>query len=145
MKTTSIVCALLVLLSAIAVRPADFSTQTTIIDLKIPDGLGRVALTDQRSVITVQVTIEERRPSDNGSRVEAAKHGLQVWLLKGDGSVAVQKGVPVPVRIGNGLGEATHVMFSFAKIPLNEISGVVMRKDGKLYCGEFSALQNQSR
>jgi len=131
-------------LSFVAMRSAEFSPdKPMIIDLRIPDGLGRVSLSEQPKSITLQVTVDERKSSDRRPKVDVGKLGLQAWLLKGDGTIVAQFGGPFISTIGMGGGEATHVVFTFSKIPVSEIEGVVFRKEGKMYCRELLSLQKQ--
>jgi hypothetical protein len=128
-------------------QSAEHRRQIVSVDFKVkngPDGLGSLFVSDQ-TTITVQVPVEGRLQSPPGTvdarpRPDVAKLGLQVWLLRADGTVVPQKDADRGASAVGGVGvENWFVMFHFAKVPLAEITGIVFLKEGKLYCQQIAA------
>ena len=140
---TLILFPLFVALSLGSLRSAEDSIKNVGVDLKLPDGLGRLIISEQATLILVQVPVASRLqlpPGSNEKRPapDASKLGLQVWLLRTDGTAILQRsGGAGLVGIGGGGVVNWFVTFDFAKVPLGEISGIVLRKAGKLYCHEL--------
>lgn len=134
---------LAIAVSFISLRPAAGITNSIAVDLKIPDGYGRLDLSEQDTALTLSVTLDQRpqtRGPDLRPRLDVERLGLQAWLLKKDGTTVAQRHEkPVGVTIGMGHTETTSVQFAFNKIPLSEIVGVVLLKKGKLYCQTIPA------
>lgn len=101
-----------------------------------PDGMGALLAVDQGGAgITVQVPVPPR-----ANRADVSALGLQVWLLKADGTVVLQQSAdPASGMIGSGLGESWFVIFHFSKVPVADIIGIAFRKQGKLYSQEITA------
>ena len=133
---TLILFPLVVALSLGSLRSAEHISKHFVVDLKLPDSLGQLIVSEQSTLILVQVPVagsNEKRPAP-----DASKLGLQVWLLRTDGTAILQRsGGAGPVGIGGGGVINWFVTFDFAKVPLSEISGIVLRKAGKLYCHEL--------
>jgi hypothetical protein len=117
------------------------------VDFKLKDGpdhLGSLIVSDQNASITVQVPIEGRLQAPRGTvdarpSPDVAKLGLQVWLLKEDGTVVSQQSADLTAgRIGGAGVENRFVMFYFAKVPIAGITGIVFRKEGKLYSQQIA-------
>lgn len=110
-----------------------------------PDHVGALLVSEQSSSITVQVPIENRRQEPIGTvghkpAPEVKKLGLQVWLLKADGSVVTQKSAIDEAGMISGAGaENWFVLFDFAKVPPAEIAGIVFRKNGQLFSQQIVA------
>ena len=104
-----------------------------------PDRMGSLGMSEQSTLITVQVPIENRRQEPIGSTAskpapDVKNLGLQVWLLKADGSVVTQKRAGRDAMMIGGVGaENWFVMFEFAKVPPDEIVGISFSKNGHLY------------
>ena len=71
--------------------------------------------------------------------------GLQVWLLRNDGTAVSFEKKPMLLRgpedvsfgiIGDS-GYTDSLLYFFTRIPVNELAGVVIRAKGKLYCYEI--------
>jgi len=139
---TLMLFALVVALPLGSLRSSEHITKAFVVDLKLPDGLGRLIVSEQPTLISVQVPVASRPPLPSGSKEEplapdVSKLGVQVWLLRADGTViSQQRGGGSLVGIG-GQGMNWFLGFPFAKVPLSEISGIVLRKAGKLYCHEL--------
>jgi hypothetical protein len=62
---------------------------------------------------------------------------LQVWLLRTDGTTLAQVRKPINVRgFAPGLSTA-EILFAFPSVPPQELAGVVMSVNGKLYVREI--------
>jgi hypothetical protein len=118
------------------------------VDFKLrdgPDHLGSLVLSQQDASITVQIPVENRLQAPLGAREtrpspDVGKLGLQVWLLKSDGTVVPQQSADRGASFIAGAGaENWFVMFHFAKVPRGEITGIVLRKEGKLYSQDIAA------
>jgi hypothetical protein len=144
--------ALLLLSFAITFWPvisqsAEHRRQFVRVDFKLtngPDQLGPLLVSDQIASITVQVPVKGRLQSPPGTAdtrpsPDVAKLGLQVWLLRADGTVVPQRDADRGASmIGTGGIENWFVMFHFAKVQLAEITGIVFRKEGKLYSQQIA-------
>jgi hypothetical protein len=129
-------------------QSGDNSRRIVSADFKLKDGpdrLGPLVVSDQSACITVQVPVEARLQAPIGAvdtrpSPDATKLGLQVWILKADGTVVPQQSADRGGSMIGGAGaENWFVMFQFTKVPLAEITGIVFRKDGKLYSEEIRA------
>lgn len=114
--------------------PVDFGLQNG------PGNFGSLVVSEQETCITVQVPVDSRRQAPRGvvdtrPDPDVAKLGLQVWLLKADGTMVLKQRADsaVSFKIANAGGEQLFVMFQFTKVPVAEITGIVFRQAGKLY------------
>lgn len=104
-----------------------------------------LVISDQSASITVQVPALSRSQAplgtvDHRRAPEVPKLGLQIWLLKADGTVVPQKDVDRGASFIASMGtEQWFVMFYFAKVPLAQITGIVFLKEGKLYSRQIAA------
>ena len=103
-----------------------------------PNGHGTVTISEQTLGIHVQVPIGWRTSDSNVPFPEASKLGLQVWLLRADGSVVTQtRPLSGPIGIG-GMGYMNYSMMgSFTNVPVKDIVAIVLKKEGKLYTEEI--------
>jgi len=111
-----------------------------------PGGFGSLVVSEQETCITVQVTVDSRLQALPGAietrpDPDVTKLGLQVWLLKADGTVVPQQrsDSAASAKIGNAGAEQFLVMFLFTKVPVAEITGIVFRQAGKLYTQQIAA------
>jgi hypothetical protein len=127
-------------LSLSIVRPAEISKKTVIINLTLPkDPLGRLTVIEETTTINVHVPVASRPSNDPRPAPDVSKLGLQVWLLKADGTIIPQQSAdPGAGMIGMGGAENWSVTYRFAKVALAEITGIVFRKEGKLYCQDIA-------
>src|SRR5262245_20379937 len=81
------------------------------IDLKMemPGGLGPISMSEQSMIYVVQLTVGSGRSSENYSAPDVSSLGLQVWLLKADGTSVPPRDKPGLIGIGNA-GWDTHYM-----------------------------------
>lgn len=109
------------------------------VDLIEGTGYGHLAITAYGTCITVQVRVEDRLQLpldvvDTRGLPDLAKLGLQVWLLKADGTVVPQRSGGDHLNMSGSIGvENWHTTFDFAKMPPAEIVGIVFQREGKLY------------
>jgi|GEM_PF-3337904 len=105
------------------------------IDLKIDYGFGRVLMSEQPAVYAVQLPMG--KPAEEGAASDANSLDPQVWLLKTDGTTVPARARPTHVGIGMA-GRVTHyMMYTFDKVPADELAGIVVRAGGKLFCEEI--------
>ncbi|MDB6024402.1 MAG: hypothetical protein JWM68_625 [Verrucomicrobiales bacterium] len=120
------------------VSQADEDSKSRILDFKIAGGFGSGFLREQETVITIQWPVASGKLGDKHSLPDPKTLRLQFWLLKADGSAVQQTSKPSPISFGSFADYSTdYMIYTFAKVPTNEISGVVMSLDGTLYCQEF--------
>jgi hypothetical protein len=104
-------------------------------------------LSDEISMLSVNET-----PADIGVRVDGgwwrddemiqrAVSGMtiQVWLLSTDGRALAQKAKPINVQYAGSLFDS--MIFSFEHVPTNELAGIVLGVNGKLYVREIKSNQ----
>lgn len=98
--------------------------------------LGHAIFREQSSNFSLQVPIGGRKngePMSNPSNLN-----LQAWLLKTDGTSIPQSESPSEMSIGSiGDYSTDYMVYHFSKVPINELSGVVVGVNGKLYCHEI--------
>jgi hypothetical protein len=129
-------------------QSADDQRKVVFVDFNLRDGperAGSLIISEQKTSITVQVPVEGRLQAPRGAvdtrtPPDVAKLGLQVWLLKADGTVVSQQRAGRDPMMISGAGiENWFVMFDFAKVPLSEITGIVFLREGKLYSQQLAA------
>jgi hypothetical protein len=127
--TTLVLLSLAFTLCPMISRSAEARRQFVPVDF-IPNERSLV-VSEQSASITVTVPV----PSD-----DVTKLGLQVWLLKADGTVVPQQDANRETAIIGMMGsDSRFVIFTFAKVPLGKITGIVFRKAGKLYSRQLAA------
>jgi hypothetical protein len=103
------------------------------VDLPI---LGQAIFREQSTNFSLQVPVGSRKigePMSNSSNLD-----LQVWLLKTNGTSIRQLNKPSEGSIGSIGDYSTDYMFyEFQKVPANELAGIVVSMNGKLYCHEI--------
>ncbi len=142
MKFNTLVLLLIVTLWSMITRSAEARRQIVPVDF-IPKEPALV-ISEQSASITVQVPVIIRSQAplgtvDNRPSPDVAKLGLQIWLLKADGTVVPQQDVDRGANYIGSMGtENWFVMFYFAKVPLVELKGIVFLKEGKLYSHQIA-------
>ena len=58
---------------------------------------------------------------------------IQAWLLRADGTALVQRDKPVRRSVNDPGVHSDSIDFTFTPVPLNELAGVVVSVNGKLY------------
>ena len=67
-----------------------------------------------------------------------------VWLLKNDGTTVPQSARPFVFSHGKPGEFATDYQFyTFPKVPEDELAGIIVSYDGKLYCHEIKRAGDQ--
>jgi hypothetical protein len=153
MKNKIILCLALVLSGGFILSRADETNVITSTNLSVakivnPQSsvdlpkLGHAIFREQSSNFSLQVPIggaKNSEPMSNPSNLD-----LQVWLLKTDGTSILQLGSPSEISIGSIGDYSTDYMFyQFQKVPVNELAGVVISMNGKLYCHEIEKKQGK--
>ncbi|MEY2466972.1 MAG: hypothetical protein QOD03_1493 [Verrucomicrobiota bacterium] len=153
MNPKLILCLALVLSGGLVLSRANGTNAITLTNLSVakivnPQGsvdlpkLGHAIFREQSSGFSLQVPIGSRKngePMSNSNNLD-----LQVWLLKTDGTSIPQSSKPSVVSIG-GFGDYSndYMFYMFQKVPLSELSGVVVSMNGKLYCHEIEKSQGK--
>ena len=100
--------------------------------------LGHAIFTEQASNFFLQVPIGSRRNGEKLPESNSNTLNLQVWVLKMDGSSIPQLDKPSVISIGSiGDYSTDYMLYQFPKVPVSELSGVVVCLNGKLYCHEI--------
>jgi hypothetical protein len=105
-----------------------------------PDHLGALSVSRENGSIAVFISVAQGRAATPGATnaiapVDLAALGLQVWLLKTDGSIVQQKtgpGSSASVITMNGFS-TSYAVFTFADVPEADIVGIIFRHKGKLF------------
>jgi hypothetical protein len=104
--------------------------------------LGHAIFMEQSSGFSLQVPVGFR---ENGKRTDTNNPVLQAWLLKTDGMAVAQSGEPSIITMGSFGNYSTDFMFyQFSKVPENELSGVAVSVNGKLFCHEIERTNSGS-
>jgi hypothetical protein len=101
------------------------------------NGSGPAIFREQASCFSVQVPIgflknwRERRDAD----------APQVWLLRADGTIVPQIAEPFVFSQG-ALGDCAtdYQLYTFPKVPIEELASVVVSYHGRLYCHEVKKI-----
>src|ERR1700722_16796496 len=101
-------------------------------------GLGAAILRDQGSGFSLQDPIAFRKDFRLISGSNTNTPDLQVWLLKTDGTLVPQHDRPSTINLGDIADFSTDYLFyTFSQVPEDELAGVVVSLNGKLYCHEI--------
>ena len=111
------------------------------VDLKMemPGGLGSVLMSDQPALYLVQVPVGGGSSFKKYSPPDVSSMGLQVWLLKADGTSVRQREKPSLMGIGNAGWDTDYMIYTFNKVPSNELGGIVLQVKGQLYCRKITS------
>lgn len=138
------------ILSRAAETNAIAVTNLSVVKIVNPQGsvdlpkLGQAIFREQSSNLSLQVPIGFRKNGEKLSMSNSNTLDLQVWLLKTDGTSIPQSDKPSVVTIGSFGDYSTDYMFyRFPKVPVNELSGIVVSVKGKLYCHEIEKSQSR--
>jgi hypothetical protein len=104
------------------------------------NGTGPAIFREQSSCFSVQIPMgflknwKERKDSD----------ATNVWLLRHDGSMVPQCARPFVFSLGTFGDYATDYQFyTFPKVPVDELAGVVVSFNGRLYCHEIERINER--
>jgi len=113
--------------------------------MDIPGGFGDVLMTKQPKFYSVQVPVGRTRVDRKWTPPDLAvnkgtEEGLQVWLLRADGTAIPQLHKPSPVTVGNfGSYGTTYMVYAFRRDPTNDLARIVIHVNGKLYGRKIGA------
>jgi hypothetical protein len=96
-----------------------------------------IYFTEQPTLITVQMVVASYPSDEKQAFPKVDELHRQVWLLRVDGTPIPQSQKPVIIGISNAGSSDCHLIFSFQNKSTNELAGIVMSVDGKLYCQEL--------
>jgi hypothetical protein len=146
MKLKLLLCLALVLSGAcysVRANDAAIDTSTNFATVKIasPQSInsseffGSAIFREQSTCFSLQVPVGFRQ---NGKSMETNSPVVQVWLLRTDGTTIPQSDESSLVTIGSiGNYSTDYIYYRFSKVPVNELAGVVININGKLYCQEL--------
>jgi len=95
-------------------------------------------MSEQPTLYLVQIPIQGRSSFDKYSAPDVKSLGLQVWLLKRDGTTVHQQQKPTMIGIGNAGWDTDYMEYTFNKVPSDELAGIILQVKGKLYCSEIT-------
>lgn len=102
------------------------------------NGSGPAVFREQASCFSVQVPVGflkhwKRRKGTSG---------VQVWLLRADGTMVPQIALPFVFSIGSpGDSAMEYQFYEFPKVPESELASVVVNCNGRLYCHEIKRVR----
>ena len=98
--------------------------------------LGSAIFRKQSSGFSLQIPIAFRKGNENILASNTNK--IQAWLLKTDGTAVPQSSKPSMMNLGSiGDYSTDYLFYMFSKVPANELAGVVVSLNGKLYCRQI--------
>jgi hypothetical protein len=105
------------------------------IDLKLqmPGNLGPVIMSEELQLDEVSLTVGGGSSFKPYPAPDVSGLGLQVWLLKKDGTSVPQLNKPYLIGIGNAGWDTDYMIYAFKKIPSSELAGIVVQVKGTLY------------
>jgi len=107
--------------------------------MDMPGGFGPVAMSDQPALYLVQLPVGGGSSFTNHPPPDVSSLGLQVWLLKTDGTAVHPRGKPSRIGIGNAGWDTDYMIYTFNKVPSNELAGIILQVKGKLYSREITS------
>jgi hypothetical protein len=108
--------------------------------MDIAGGFGDVLMTEQPTFYSVQVPVGSARVDRKWTPPDLTGIGLQVWLLRADGSAIPQLQKPSIAMIGNfGSYGTTYMVYGFERDPTNDVARIVIQVNGRLYSREIGA------
>ena len=113
----------------------DLSGTTMVNPQLVPlSGTTSAIFQEQASDFSVQVPIGYSKAGRDIVDTNVA----QVWLLKTDGTSVPRSGQPSWISLSTvGSFSEDYEFYVFQKVPINEMAGVVVSYNGKLYCHEI--------
>jgi hypothetical protein len=110
-----------------------------LLDARISDQIPSLFVTEQsatgKQLDTLVVQLSW--PSPKAESIEA-EWKLQAWLLRSNGETLTPKLQPSLMGVGNGPVTMVTMSFSFVHVPPEELAGVVISVDGKLFVREIA-------
>ena len=94
----------------------------------------------QRNLESLTLWVEGFPQSNPNAPDKLAGLDLEVWLLRNDGTAVapiekpwLDKGGSISFGVGNN-EFSDSMVYTFTRIPVNELAGAVIRSQGKLFC-----------
>jgi len=118
----------------------DTNASARIFEFSVPEGFGDGVLREQPTLFTVQLSVGGRKQGQKPHETETGGTKSQVWLLKANGTSLPQLCQPDLISLSSiGDNMIDYMIYSFPKVPTNELAGIVVRIKGKLYCHDFTS------
>jgi len=133
--------------SAIAPSVAAFEKTTRSVDGRVgsilmPDLGEPLAFNEQPTQFTLQITVDTSRDNEKHTVPKANELHRQAWLLRPDGTAIPQIQKPQVGGVGNGGFTSYYLVFTFPRKSTNEVGGIAVSVNGKLYCRELPSVWN---
>ena len=124
--------------SAEPVKP--LITQPRSIRWPLSDGIQAVTLMDQQTFLKVDLAGESVPEFRGATALAPSPDGLQVWVLRKDGTVVSHRSLMREAAWGSMGGWATRSQeLTFAHAPFTDLAGVIVQVSGKLLVREISS------
>lgn len=95
-----------------------------------------LSFTEQPTQFVVEMPVATHRDDENTIPTMSELH-RQVWLLRLDGTTIPQAHEPILGGTGGGGCSTWHLVYTFQRKPINEVAGIVVSVNGKLYFREL--------
>lgn len=107
-------------------------------------GLGSAFFRKQSAELSLQVPVGFRKDGKKISPSNTNIPNVQAWLLKTDGTAVPQSAKPSMMTLGGIADYSTDYLFyEFSKVPANELAGVVVSLNGKMYCHQIETSDHE--
>jgi len=133
--------------SAIAPTVEAFEKTTRSVDgrmgsILMPGLDGPLAFNEQPTQFTLQITVDTSRDDEKHTVPKANELHREAWLLRPDGTAIPQIREPQVGGVGNGGFTSYYLTFTFPRKSTNEVAGIAVSVNGKLYCRELPTVWN---
>jgi hypothetical protein len=108
--------------------------------IKLPSLNEPILFTEQSTQFIVQLRVASYRYDEKHTHPKVDELHRQVWLLQADGTSIPQSQQPVVIGIGNGGWEEDRLIFTFQRKSTNDVAGIVVSVNGKLFGGKLSSV-----
>jgi hypothetical protein len=119
-------------------QSTDLPTRTLLSVRPLSDEIRDLSVNETSQYIEVEMRGRSWRDGEKEPRpLWLSGTTIQVWLLRSDGKVVAQREKPVSVVVGNAGSSQGIMQAHFDPVPPQELAGVVVSVDGKLYVREI--------
>jgi hypothetical protein len=126
-----------VLIAFMALAALPQQQMQTLLDVgSLSDAVSRLVVYGYPDGVEVQL-VGQAMPHPSPERGPLFGMPLQVWLLRGDGTVVGLRSKPVRTDLIQPFARTEIVHFYYQPVPPNELAGVVISENGKLYVREI--------